>query len=287
MKEQKKFIYYNESYFARIRKLVNENYLEIALVECQNYLSQYPNDSCASSYYADILMRLGMFEQAEEVLNNIVFVSTTPDKSKQSVMLMRLKLLNFQQKYEECLQLLIENLDVFNERDWHGTELLLFFKKKLNLLLDVDYSGFSYKADQIISYSEKDAISCIRNCHFIANNSRNIHQSFNNDFPIEDIYSKIRSVLPLEEKIYDGVVEVSYIFKYDRCGRVYNKSVDYIKVIALPESNDIITMFPYDNKGATACMDLTPVFEEEQSKIKRMSQIDKFNQRYGKKVDNN
>ena len=38
-------------------------------------------------------------------------------------------------------------------------------------------------------------------------------------------------------------------------------------------------IYPYENKEKVSCLDLTPI-NEEKYKVKRISQIEKFNQRY-------
>lgn len=268
--------YYNDNYFNFIQKMVHENRLEKAIDEYEKYLLKYSNDCCGYAHYADALIKLGRFEEAKHVLDNIVINNKTPNLSKQEVELMKLKLYSCLGQYEKCLEMLRDNFDMFDEKNWNVLELLIFFKKNLGLLLVDDYSGYSYKIDQITDYSEERAIGCIRKCHF--DSGTNPPFCFNDSFDLERVYNEIRSMLPLENKIYSSVFENMYIFKYDNCGRVDGKVVDYIKIITLLESNDIITMYPYKNKERASFIDITP--EYDCPKVKRISQIDKFNQRY-------
>ena len=82
--------------------------------------------------------------------------------------------------------------------------------------------------------------------------------------------------------IESGITD-SYIFKYLANGYVNNKLVDYLEVITLQNSNDIITMYPYENRERREYIDITPEIEFSTLKHQRVSQIDKFNARYGKK----
>jgi hypothetical protein len=98
-------------------------------------------------------------------------------------------------------------------------------------------------------------------------------------------------MLPLDNypSMYSGIFKNFYIFKYDYCGMLSDgkTKTDYFKVITLQHSNEILTMYPVSNDFKTPFIDITPIQEEDCSNklVKRMSQIDKFNQRYGKMID--
>ena len=84
--------------------------------------------------------------------------------------------------------------------------------------------------------------------------------------------------------MFSGPFKNIYVFKYDHNGIYNGKSLDYFEIITLQDSNDIITMYPFDNKNGFPYIDITPKIEVEDDyrKVKRMSQIEKFNQRYFK-----
>jgi len=271
--------YYDVGWFLKIKKIAEEHHFEKAIYEYQNYLEKYPNDCCGYAYYADCLIRCGRLEEAEKVLDDVIIIPSTPLASKQDLIMMRLKLLSATGRYQECYELFIENIDIFEDREIPHTETLIFLKKKLNLLSDVDYSGYNYKIDQITNYSEKRALDCIRNCRYVPIQENSA--VFNEDFLLEETYYKLRNMLPIEGRMFDNIIESSYIFRYENCGRVGSRRVDYLEVITLQNSNDIIMIYPYENKERISCEDLTPI-KEDVPKVKRLSQIEKFNQRYNK-----
>lgn len=275
-----KYKYFNEGAFSYVIKMVSDNRLDQAIVEFEKYLQKYPKDYCAYSYYADSLIKLGRFDEAEVLLSLIPVDSRIPELSKENVILMKLKLFSSRGQYEDCLEIIRENFEMFDRRGWAITESLIFFKKQLGLLLADDYKGFSYKVNLITDYSEEAAIECIRTTHCPSESCP--PRCFYDDFPVEDVYHRLRDLLPLENRIYSSIIENIYIFKYENCGKVDNKVVNYIKVVTFQNSNDIITMYPYENRERIDCMDLTPVIEDEIPKEKKLSQIDKFNQRYSK-----
>lgn len=278
--------YFHDTYFKKIIKMSEENRLEESLVEFRKYISTYPNDLGGYIYYADALMKLGEFSKAEEILKNVPVLKGTSQASKDELLMFKIKLLCCQDKYNEALKILKQNIELFRKNDWSFFGTLLFIKKKLNILEPVDYKNAEtkYLWSQIISYDSEKALEHInRHMSFEGNDNT---ATFNEDFPLRDVYFKLRELLPTDGRIYSDMINNFYIFRYDSNGHIDSKLVDYIYVVTLKDSNDIITMYPYENRERRDCIDLTPKFIES-PKVKRMSQIDKFNQRYGKKVDNN
>lgn len=269
--------YFHEGEFSIILKLIKNNRIETAQIQCENYLAKYPYDVCAYGRYADILMRLGKLEEAEEVLNFVPITNKTPDISKQDIVYNKMKLYIYLKQYEKSLEILRENYDALEERGCDVTKILIFLKKQLGLLMCDNYTGSGYKIEQITNYSETSALECIRRCHCRVESEPPF--CFNKDFPLEETFYKIRQMLPLEKKQYENIIENVYYFKYENNGRCQNVQADYIKVYTIVDTADIITMFPINIRERILCPDITPEIE---TKVKRISPIDKFNKRYGR-----
>lgn len=274
---QTRYKYYDNGDIARIQKMVAENRLESALTCYYNYIDKYPTESLAQILCADVLIKLGMFDKAEDLLNTVKLKSRLLNDSIRKLVLMRIKLFCCQQKYEQALSILEENRDYIGEYK----NILLFLKKRLNILTREDYQYSSYLTAQILDYSEDRCLQHLTKHQYHKDNS-NVSQ-FMEDFPIRNIYFKLREGLPEYGRIYSSCTNYLSVFRYDNNGRVNGKVVDYFEVVALNHSSDIITMYPYLNKERRPYTDITPsITEGEYSKVKRMSQIDKFNQRYQK-----
>jgi len=196
-----------------------------------------------------------------------------------------LKLLCYQRKYEECYAILVDNEDIFRRDLDDYYSLLVFLKKNLLLPINEDESSKSYTTSQITSYSEERAIEHIKK--HVDNFDSKDGSCFNSDFPVEEVYYKLREILPLETSSYfhSGMGRVVYIFKYDGSGRDFRRITNYIRVVCIQDTNDIITMYPYDNSSNLPVVDFDfgiKQVDEVNLKSKRMSQIEKFNQRYSK-----
>ena len=67
----------------------------------------------------------------------------------------------------------------------------------------------------------------------------------------------------------------------NECGRVDNKLANYFKVVCLHDTKDFITMCPVLEGENLPYIDINYLKEEkETSKVKRISQTEKFYQRY-------
>lgn len=63
-------IYYDQWRFNKILEKVNTDPWQ-AKILFENYFSDYPNDYSAYSYYASCLITIGLFDQANEILNYV------------------------------------------------------------------------------------------------------------------------------------------------------------------------------------------------------------------------
>lgn len=85
--------------------------------------------------------------------------------------------------------------------------------------------------------------------------------------------ANIKNITPNISSLLD-----EYILTVPNVGYGPTGAADKIKVLCLPNTDSIITMYPINQSVSKPA-------EEERPKaaIKRMSQIEKFNARYGKK----
>lgn len=268
---------YHDKWFNKIIELVKKEELKKAYNEYQEYIKVYPKDVCSQVFYADLLIRMGNFEYAEEILKNIEIVAKTPYIDIIDKKLITVKLLSCTKRYKEAYELFISDIDLCDYNNSIGT--ILFLKKMIGIDINDEYPENKYLYNQIINYNDDRAIKHISR---YINDEQYNKAMFENDFNIEKTYYKIKEFLPSSIGIHESIIDTVYIFKYDYCGRVYGKMANYIKVIALNDSNNIITMYPYLNTGKNDIVsDIT--LNEEKNKVKRISQIDKFNNKYGQK----
>lgn len=108
---------------------------------------------------------------------------------------------------------------------------------------------------------------------------------FNENLDIEYLFKLIRKSIDNSKKCnIDSHLEEHYFaipnVGYSMSGNLCN----VIKVVVVPNTNNIMTMYPTDkyieNNLCNLECDYDKLFKVEKPKVKTMSRIDKFNQRY-------
>lgn len=152
---------------------------------------------------------------------------------------------------------------------------------KKNLGESVEKS-YSYFIKQIAKYSNIRSLDHIMAHYYSENGSGKFSSSFN----INDEYFKIRNIIKDMNPVYRSLDESvdKYIIDYPGAGVLGDISLDKIQVVTIMETKDIITFYPVSkySLGYEYEEDLVPKKEPQ----KRLTQIEKFNQRYGNKNNN-
>ena len=202
---------------------------------------------------------------------------------KTNIIFCYFKLLSYQHKYSELYKFFNDYFSIII--DLKLTSLVFFCRKKLNLLDSESRDGNTYLYRQIIEYKNDDFLEHIKK--HLADFNKDLDNPnssiFSTDFPIDNVIETVKKCIPSSKRLFTGFYEDTYVFKYDCCGRVNNKSTNYFKVICFNDTNDIITMCPSLNCEELPYIDinhLNSIIHTENCKVKRLSQTDKFNQRY-------
>lgn len=140
----------------------------------------------------------------------------------------------------------------------------------------------NYRVNQLISFNYNKAIEHIKN-HCQSDDNKKYHSVFNENIKIEPLYKLIQTLLNKETFIRNNVHD-AYVIYYPNIGFCNDEKLDYLKVITNPNSKDIITMYPIQTRFIHSnCLE---TIEEEivptqrENKVKRLTQIEKFNQKY-------
>ena len=282
--------YFDIFEFKQIMNLMDiDPYASLSLYE--QYLNKYPNDYSAYLLYCSNLIILGKLDDAERIYNYFenkykndkeLEGTERSKKIKESQVFTKIKLLSYQEKYDELYDFCIKNINIIRECNMHDA---FFYSRKMTNRLDLNKRDEnSYLFSQIVRYEEKDFLNHIKK-HML-NTDETIEKEcntiFKQDFPVEKVIEEIKKYIQSDKKLFLGFYDNVYYFKYDGCGRVDNNVVDYIKVVCFNGTKNFITMCPVVGSKNLPYEDLNYLVNEE-PEIKRMSQIDKFNKKFNKK----
>lgn len=183
------------------------------------------------------------------------------------------------EKYDEtlkCIDLLKEHYpDVALKSGISPVEILI--SKKLNLPTQDRENYQTYGERQAIEYSSKEALSHIKQRH---GNKSGIVSNFSKDINIVALFDEIKLQMTEDTKVNENPMDI-YEIDYKEVGYDQNGNlVDRIKVIALPGTFDILTMYPSDKGETIRQKDIKEKLEQEQLKPKVHSRIERFNNRF-------
>ena len=164
------------------------------------------------------------------------------------------------------------NLEVTPEQKSNYLALLTYCKLSNNEEIVPD----RYTDKQIINYSDKEALRHVISHHYLNRDN----SCFSSKEELLNIFNNIDDYLSDSQKIISGVFD-SYIINYNKigiCSEIFmSKQSNQVVVVTLPNTHNIITMYPTKND------DMIIEEEKKEVKVKKMSQIEKFYKRYGSK----
>ena len=289
--------FFNELEFTKAVAIASNNPLE-AKKRYEEYLEKYPNDYISYTYYIHTLITLGELNEAikyikhvEKIVENDTdYYSKTRKINffKEKILFANIRILSFQEKYDELYNFYLENIDKLNTYDFNS--LIFYIKSKVGKVDSVRENYNTYLFKQIVDYSDNDFFEHIKKHLYeysedIENPSDSI---FVEGFPIEKIINEIKQHISNgTNKLLHGFYENKYIFKYDECGRDKTKMTNFFMVITFCNNANIITLCPSCNCENLPYIDLNYLKINSDSinehKVKRKSRIDKFNEKYNLK----
>lgn len=285
----------NNKYYDRweFKKILSTIYIDLeqTIIRFEDYLKRYPKDYSAYSYYASALITLGFFDKANSILDYVESVYTNDYKYlniddekiktlKCNILYARIKLLCYQEKYNELIDLYNENYEYTKNLDID--KIYFYCKIKAHMIEFDNRERYSYLYRQASEYKKSDFLYHVqKHCDDYVFDEDEKTSIFNRDFPIYKITNEIDKYLLCNKRLFYGFVEDTYFFKYNECGLYKGKTSSFFKVICFHNTKNIITMYPIYKSDNLPYIDLNYLKEEIMPKVKRRSQIDKFNDRYG------
>ena len=267
------------------------------------------NGSVYTSHGYELLARaytsINSFEQAEEVINKMDnyywktfraarLAYAKKEYAKAEELFSKLLHCNVTKRFEENLEYYIlclfrqhkfdeaiyamDCVQSVGEKETHDMDMIRIYCDSLKHK-PILKSKLSYSGKQVYEYSRDEAIH-----HIISHHVIDSRLSQFNDADIRKIYDEVYKKLQIKNNIPDLYFDKQILYFHDIGVSIPNyendqkEIINQLEVVLLPETKDILTMYP--RKGTDAYLDEKE--DESPSKPKRLSQIDKFNKRYGK-----
>lgn len=258
--------------------IIAEYKLKIGLLdEAMNLYNELLNNSHNDEYNDKILLNMShiliskkQYGDAKEYLKKIKYSKHYNDALK-NLMCIEMYEKNFSKAYEYFLS--IDNNIEYEKESIERIKLMLLKNLNIPTVCPVEKS---YTKKQIINYDKNLAITHIKE-HAIPTQEENISY-FNENVNIEKLYNEVKQFL-IPENLIELSTMVKYRIKYPNIGINNGKIVDELIVVTKLYNDEIITMYP-----ESAYIEEKEEQPEEikNIKVKRLSQIEKFNKKYNR-----
>lgn len=252
------------------------NYAE-ALKNYQTAALTSPDENVSSNGYYHIGLlefTMGNFEEAEKNLKKSITHTEATNKAKV------IKLVSIylrQERYEEALAL-VEKVRRTSKgnTDLSGLSIVpTIIAKKTGQPLPK--RNRTYLENQVIEYSSEEALKHIKDNHC---NNRGTTSNFSRNVDVDTLFDEIKLQMVDQNMVFEDVFDI-YTIDYPSAGyNLENELVDQIRVVAIPGTKDIITMYPSKRRALKRKGQMTEELKEQQ-KVKSKN-IDRFNARLAK-----
>ncbi len=158
---------------------------------------------------------------------------------------------------------------IFSKDKEEALKIKVILDKERNKHIKLEDS-YSYSLGQYINYDEKEAYEHIEKNHYGEDFDRSV---FNDDINLEELILDVKTKIVPEKRELQGLADCYYI-EMDNVGKTREgEECNVIKVIVIPDTRNIITMYPISNRYGEER-------KKEKPKVKKMSRIEMFNKKY-------
>lgn len=257
-------------------------YPDYTLEELEKYISKYKDDCVAYTFYLKILIDKMKIKEAKKLIE---FIETKyPNFEYIDFAICKVRYYMFIGEYEHAKAIYDKYKDKIVAMYPNDSIFEIVYAKLTSKEMPIEAKNHNYFASQINDYSYDKFLKHIE--RHLANynmDKKNPNPAvFSCDFPLERVLEEIKALIPNEERMFYNYFDDYYVFKFDEAGRVDYESVNYIRVIAIHDTNQILTMYPMISGSALPYIDINYLKEEnEKPKVRRLSMTEKFYKKYG------
>lgn len=272
---------YKKNEYIKIKSLyVNKKYKALQK-EATKYLEKFPDDINVRFMRAKTFRYLNLFDEA---INDLKYnLSFGYDCHSLTELYYIYYYLNMYNEALELLPSIYENKCI-NAYSASITELVM--KKTLGMNMKIKKgANCDYIRYQILNYDKSIALEHInQHINENINSMDNMKSCFSNNVDIEYLFELVRQNIDNSKKVNtEEILEIHY-FAVNNIGYINEFPCNFIKVIVIPNTNNIINMYPtidadYNYISNLDC-DYSKLFKSNNEKVKSNSQIEKFNKKY-------
>ena len=268
--------FYQKNTYIKIRDLFKDGKNKSVIKKATEYLDLFPNDIQVRFMRSKCYRKMEMFNEA---INDLKY-NLNLELNEHSLASLYF-IYYYLNMYEEAIKLLplLYETRCINAHSVSISELVM--KKQLGMEINVKESVYKdYIKRQILDYNEEEALNKIstRENKIVENDSY-----FNNNVNLKYLFDIAKESIKEGKKVNTEEMLEIYYFGVSNIGYINNNTCNFIKVVVIPNTNNIISMYPTTqvdyNYISNINIDYDKLFEKN-NKVKTISRIDKFNKKY-------
>ena len=265
-----------------IRELMHNNLFSKALKECESFFLQFGEDGEILYHYAKCLSKM---EQVPKAIETYLYLLEY-QKSHQALDFVNackcelFKLYYIYDYYKEAYALFDQVKEDLKQLYYYNISLLekiLQVKNGIEVTCDETSKGF---INRLVNYNEDRALIHIyEHMHEVKQKPR--HTLFQ-DIDLRELFYNVKSVLPQSKRIPRFHFNDLYLFYFPHIGE---EDMETILVVTNKGTSEIVSIYPEKTEYTEFInYNLHELYlNKDSEKVKKISQIDKFYQRYGQK----
>lgn len=272
--------------FKNIQKLYANRKYQTAKKYLIEYVENYPQDISAKSLLSKILIQLEEYEEAEVLLKNCIKHHPEHMVFVKNMIILYMEQEEYEKAYKYYKQL---DYDICIELNERFTAKLIVLRVLLWHKLNLDYKMSKeegYLLKQYKEYNKDLALDHICENHLESEKNKiDIDKNYlfyKSKEEIEELYDKASIAIKTGAKRLPKLDMLDfYDFKYKEAGKNNNEYTNAFRVVTIKNTNQIITMYPVNDKYTKIINNLEEKEEYTTGKARtRKSQIDKFYEKY-------
>lgn len=235
-------------------------------------------DTRSSGYYylGNLQFLMGNFDEAVQSLKQSLKGEIIPRNSINAKLIsIYLKQGKYQEMEELIRTLKRDYKDIYDDAGLHIAELLL--AKATNKPLKQRYKYEGYAERQAVEYRRSEALNHVKDQHA---SLRQVNSNFSSQINVDELFEEIKIHMIPDNKVNADTMDLYEIdwpnAGYDQRGNIVHR----IRVVAFPNTLDILTMYPSDKDTTPRQSDILKQMEQEKQKTYSNSRIAKFNRRF-------
>lgn len=268
--------------YSIVRNLYDSGKDKRFLIEVNNFLKKYPNDESAHFMRGTVYKKHDRFNEA---------ISDFKLANRRNNNMFAVEELFFMYYYLRMYKEALKLIPILRKSNYITSKsikiMTLIIKKELGILsLQDKFSISDYSEYQVLDYRKEDAINHIKE-HKL--NDLNDNSKFRYNINLNYLFELIENNIKIAKRSKEKNQMDIYYFGISNVGTTRSgDNANYVRVVAVPNTYNIISIYPVKKVLCEAInieYDYDKLFKKENTKVKRISQIEKFNKRYKKSTD--